>query len=281
MEGTTALTVAVPVLVALGALILFTTTRRRDSERAVTGAGADQAEAAALEGGAPTGREVERQAVLARRSPGAGVARVEEAPPPPYVPPDAEAIGVTRRQFFNRSIVTMFSIGLGGFGAASLAFLWPGLSGDFGSTINVGSIDDILADIRDTREPFYVPEGRFYVNPYPKGAVDSAAGVYSDAVLPGMEAGVVALYQKCPHLGCRVPWCITSQWFECPCHGSQYNRVGEKKGGPAPRGMDSFPVRVSGGRMEVDTSIVIQGAPIGSNTTGQEAEGPHCVSGGE
>ena len=47
-----------------------------------------------------------------------------------------------------------------------------------------------------------------------------------------MKQGIVALYQKCPHLGCRVPSCATSQWFECGCHGSQYNRVGEKKGGP-------------------------------------------------
>ena len=29
------------------------------------------------------------------------------------------------------------------------------------------------------------------------------------ACLPGMEAGIVALYQKCPHLGCRVPDCLT------------------------------------------------------------------------
>jgi len=95
-----------------------------------------------------------------------------------------------------------------------------------------------------------------------------------------MENGLNALYQKCPHLGCRVPNCISSQWFECPCHGSQYNRVGEKKGGPAPRGMDRFGVTVAGGNVTVDTSLVIQGPPIGTNTTGQEAEGPHCITGG-
>ncbi|MGH2695752.1 MAG: ubiquinol-cytochrome c reductase iron-sulfur subunit [Actinomycetota bacterium] len=86
--------------------------------------------------------------------------------------------------------------------------------------------------------------------------------------------GVVALYQKCPNLGCRVPWCKTSQWFECPCHGSQYNRVGEKNGAPAPRGLDRFPVTVDNGVVVVDTSLIVQGPPIGTNTTGQEAEGP-------
>ena len=69
--------------------------------------------------------------------------------------------------------------------------------------------------------------------------------MYSDNILVGMEQGIVALYQKCPHLGCRVPSCVTSQWFECPCHGSQYNQVGEKKAGPAPRGMDRFPVTIA------------------------------------
>ena len=100
------------------------------------------------------------------------------------------------------------------------------------------------------------------------------------AVIAGMEAGIVALYQKCPHLGCRVPECATSQWFECPCHGSQFNRVGEKKGGPAPRGMDRFGVSVANGIVVVDTGSVFGGPPIGTNTTGQEAEGPHCVGGG-
>jgi cytochrome b6-f complex iron-sulfur subunit len=83
--------------------------------------------------------------------------------------------------------------------------------------------------------------------------------------------------------GCRVPNCPTSQWFECQCHGSQYNRNGEKKGGPAPRGLDRFPLTVSNGNVTVDTApdTIITGPPIGTNTTGQEAEGPHCVGSGE
>ena len=105
-----------------------------------------------------------------------------------------------------------------------------------------------------------------------------ARGSPAQAVVPGLEAGIVALYQKCPHLGCRVPFCGTSKWFECPCHGSQYTRVGEKTGGPAPRGMDLFPVSLERGAVTVDTGFVIQGMPIGTNTSGQAAEGPHCVS---
>jgi cytochrome b6-f complex iron-sulfur subunit len=78
-----------------------------------------------------------------------------------------------------------------------------------------------------------------------------------------------------------VPECATSQWFECQCHGSQYNRAGEKKAGPAPRGMDHYPATIAAnGDVTIDTGSVVPGAPIGTNTTGQEAEGPHCTSGG-
>lgn len=97
-------------------------------------------------------------------------------------------------------------------------------------------------------------------------------------IIPSMEQGIIGLYQKCVHLGCRVPWCPTSQWFECPCHGSKYNRVGEKRGGPAPRGLDRWIVTVSGSKITIDTSgTAITGPPIGTDTTGQGAEGPPCV----
>ena len=42
--------------------------------------------------------------------------------------------------------------------------------------------------------------------------------------------------------------------------------------------MDRFPVAIAGdGDVTVDTGTVVSGPPIGTNTTGQEAEGPHCV----
>ncbi len=123
----------------------------------------------------------------------------------------------------------------------------------------------------------YFAEARTYVAPYPAGALAKAKQEYAGGVLEGMEEGVVALYQKCVHLGCRVPWCASAQWFECPCHGSRYSRVGEKKGGPAPRGLDRFAVSVENGNVFVDTGKVIQGPALGIDTTGQEAEGPHCA----
>jgi cytochrome b6-f complex iron-sulfur subunit len=281
------LLIAIPLLVVLGLVALVASARRRD----VSGAGtlsretrardrarakgdvtaADEAEAEAL-----TGKQVEKQAVLARTG---ALEPVEPAPPAPYVPPDEETVGVTRRQFFNRSIVAMFGLGLSGFGAAALAFIWPRLGGGFGGKINVGSVEEVKAQIQDANNFLYVAEGKMWVTEYPAGALDKAQAVYSAPELAGMDAGLVALFQTCPHLGCRVPECATSQWFECPCHGSRYNRVGEKRGGPAPRGMDRFAMSIEGGSFVVDTGLRIQGPPIGTNTTGQEPEGPSCLGG--
>jgi cytochrome b6-f complex iron-sulfur subunit len=196
--------------------------------------------------------------------------------PVEYVPVDEEELGITRRQFFNRGILTGLGIFAAGMGAAMLGFLWPSSAGGFGAKIDVGSEDDAKAEF-DKKLPFYNAGAKTYIVPYPKDDVSQAEAVYDPRIVAGMEKGYVALYQKCVHLGCRVPWCETSQWFECPCHGSKYNRVGEKRGGPAPRGLDRFPLEVSGGQITVDTGTIVQGPPIGTDTTGQTAEGAPCV----
>ena len=243
-------------------------TRQRDRARA-----SREVEAAGAATSVERGRTYERAAT----APSTELATVESKPPAPWVPPDDEAVGVTRRQFFNRSITGFMVLGLSGFGTAVVAFLWPSGSGGFGSRINVGNVEEIKQSIRANNGFFYYPEGRMWITEYPSSGLDKAAAVYSPPELAGMEAGLIALWQTCPHLGCRVPECATSQWFECPCHGSQYNKVGEKKAGPAPRGMDRFAMAVEGGNFVVDTGTIIAGPPIGTNTTGQEAEGPHCI----
>jgi len=286
--------VLIAAIVIIGVLLLaafvLAMARRRDTAQAVGVLSREtQKRDRSREAGKPlgeeapvvTGRDVERQAALERRGAGTAVvvapstAPVQAAPPPPI---DEEALGVTRRQFLNRAIVGMFGLSLAGFGTAVLGFLWPTVSGGFGSKITAGKLSDIQQKMTSQKQPAYFPDARAYVNPFPLEAVPraKASGAYADPIIAGMEQGLVALYQKCVHLGCRVPWCQSSQWFECPCHGSQYNRVGEKKGGPAPRGLDHFAVSVDNGVVTIDTKTIFVGPPIGTNTTGQEAEGPHC-----
>ena len=282
MDNSTIFLLAVVALLGLMFVFLFATSRRRDAQRALEQAPVVEDPASPTHLPVPvgsasaSGRELERAVALERR--GAPVA-IPDAPPPALPqPPDEEALGVTRRQVLNRGIVTTMALTVGGFGAAVVGMLWPSLSGGFGSKIRVGKFDEVMQQVNEKKEPFYLAAGRLYINAYPKDDADKAKKITAySAVLPGYQQGVVALYQKCVHLGCRVPWCKTSQWFECPCHGSQYNRVGEKKGGPAPRGLDRFVATVDGGVIVVDTKTIIPGPPIGTNTTGQEAEGPHCI----
>ena len=288
MSTAAIIAIAIGVVVVLGAISFFTLARRSD----VRGAGAlsgetVQRDRAARKSAEPvatqtTAADVEA-AGLASRKPTTDVAVRADTQVVTWTPPDPEAIGVTRRQFFNRATVSLMSVSLAGFAAAAfVAFLWPSGTGGFGGNITVGKLGNIQDGIQQGGGFFYAAEARSWITDYPAEALPLAATVYPESVLSVMEQGIVILSQKCPHLGCRVPECATSQWFECQCHGSQYNRVGEKKAGPAPRGMDHFPATIAAnGDVTIDTGTTIPGAPIGTNTTGQEAEGPHCTSGGE
>lgn len=282
MTTNTILLLTIPLLVVLAGLLIFGATRRRDTNAAI---GVLSSETKAKDKGpfhpgeepdaAPVGAEIE----LAARETYRGELETKAPPAPPvaWVPPEPEAVGVSRRQFFNRSAVTLMTVGSATFGVAIIGFLWPGSAGGFGGLITLGRRSELDGMIDEGQGFAYFPGAQTWLTKYPGAALGAARSVYSPPELTAMEAGYVALWQTCPHLGCRVPECVTSQWFECACHGSQYNRVGEHKGGPAPRGMDRFPVVVDGDTITVDTSEVIDGPPRGTNTTGQEAEGPHCV----
>jgi cytochrome b6-f complex iron-sulfur subunit len=111
----------------------------------------------------------------------------------------------------------------------------------FGSTFDVGAVGDF-----EVGSVTYFLDGRFYIS-----------------ALPG---GLLALYRKCTHLGCVVPWRPNEQSedslgpagrFNCPCHGSVYDRYGVVKGGPAPRPLDLFPIEISGGKVTVDTGTIV------------------------
>ncbi|MEM9034197.1 MAG: Rieske 2Fe-2S domain-containing protein [Actinomycetota bacterium] len=291
MSTTAVLAIIIPVLVVLAAAVFLTTSRRRDAERLGALSGEtrrrDTKAEVAEEVAGPSGREVERSVALARRDAGLP-AVVQEAELEPWTPPDEEAIGVSRRQFFNRSMIGLTGLGIAGFGASAIAFLWPQAGGGFGADIDVGSVDEVsdAIDGGSVAGFSYFPEARSYVQKYPAEFIDRARETYPSNIITGMEPiegrdfGFTAVWQTCPHLGCRVPECATSQWFECPCHGSQYNRVGEYKTGPAPRGLDRFPVNTSNGRVVISTGTTVQGPPIGVDTTSQGLEGPHCTTGG-
>lgn len=108
-------------------------------------------------------------------------------------------------------------------------FIKPVSSGGFGGLVYAGKVDEFPIGSVNR-----ILSGRFY--------------------LVRNEAGFLALWQRCTHLGCAVPWAEDQGHFHCPCHGSLFNTVGEVTGGPAPRPLDYFPVLIRSGEVWVDTS---------------------------
>ena len=208
---------------------------------------------------------------------------------PVHGPPTGE---ISRRSFMRR----MLGVGVGllslEFLGGTVAFLWPNLSEGLGAQITIGTADDVASAQPEWGEglPYvYNQANLFFVNvPAAMARVEGDGTVASPIPDPGTNVGadlplpersVVALWRKCPHLGCQVPQlCDQSQWFECLCHGSKYTVLGEKRDGPAPRGMDRFEVLVENGAYLVDTRQVVSGPPPGTVTFDERAASdmPHC-----
>lgn len=80
------------------------------------------------------------------------------------------------------------------------------------------------------------------------------------------DGGLLAMWHRCTHLGCTVPWRDDLGHFHCPCHSSVFNTVGEVLSGPAPRPLDLFAVEMDEeGMLIVDTSSPIQRSAYSSD----------------
>jgi len=143
----------------------------------------------------------------------------------------ARANKITRRNFlawaWSALLVGLFGQGL----TALFYFFKPRVeSGAFGGEVIAGNLEEFAPGTVS-----YVQKGRVYISRLEDG-------------------GVLALWQKCTHLGCTVPWRQDLDEFHCPCHSSLFDRHGVVLGGPAPRPLDFFPVHVEDGKLIVDTS---------------------------
>ncbi len=200
---------------------------------------------------------------------------------PDYGEVHGPPIGEMSRRRFLRNLL---GVGIGvlslEFLAGTVNFLWPNVRGGLGTTVALGTAADIGAAVPGwvTGQPFSYQKARlFLINvPAAKALVNGTGESFAD---PGSE--VLALYRKCPHLGCQIPaLCDASKWFECRCHGSKYNILGEWRKGPAARGLDRFPVAIVDGVYVADTGTVEVGPPEGDATFDNRDTNsiPHCVA---
>jgi cytochrome b6-f complex iron-sulfur subunit len=146
---------------------------------------------------------------------------------------------------------------LAGIAVTTLNSLYPrGVSG-FGSKVFVGTVDELASGVpvRNSAAKAWLLK------------MDAEQAERNG----GQEGAILALYQKCPHLGCTVPWRPDYSrddprigekyqgWFLCPCHGSTYSPAGVRVFGPAPRSMDTMAVTIDNGNITVDTGAITEG----------------------
>jgi cytochrome b6-f complex iron-sulfur subunit len=162
--------------------------------------------------------------------------------------------GLQRRTIFRWAGWGTIMLLLAQWSAGFVGFFTPKKVGAFGGEISAGAVTDFQVG-----EVKVIQEGKFYISRVPQG--------------------VLALWWKCPHLGCTVPWkpddpsmdqLANKGRFNCPCHGSIYDRFGQIVQGPAPRPMDLFPTEVRDGKIFVTanpTKAVTRAVADGSDAT--------------
>ena len=167
--------------------------------------------------------------------------------------PDVKQI--SRRGLLRLTFWTGLLAGLGAIAAATVDMLYPrGITG-FGSVVAAGTTSQFPPGTRSE-----VVVGKFWL----VHLTDEQARV-SDP--ENGKAGFLALWWKCPHLGCTIPYrgnhtfADRRGWFLCPCHGSTYDNAGVRVFGPAPRSMDRMEVTIDAdsGRISVNTGSISKG----------------------
>jgi cytochrome b6-f complex iron-sulfur subunit len=149
--------------------------------------------------------------------------------------PPKESTGSSRRDFIKLTWGALGAIAAVEVGAVALGFSLPRTAeGEFGSVFLCGAVDDFPPG---SVTPFNL--GRFFLVRLPDG-------------------GFLALYRKCTHLGCSVPWDQTVEQFVCPCHASAFDMTGDVLNPPAPRPLDLFALSIEGNQVFVNTSEVVE-----------------------
>lgn len=129
-----------------------------------------------------------------------------------------EVAAPSRREFLYYTWGASMVLLLGEATAGLIWFMLPRFKeGTFGGIFNYPPEKVPNGD----QPPANVPEGRFWVS-----------NVESE--------GFIILYAVCTHLGCLPKWVDNNNRFECPCHGSKFQRNGRYIEGPAPRSLDRF-----------------------------------------
>jgi len=186
---------------------------------------------------------------------------------------------LSRRRFLRRSILAVLGLSTVASVADALEMLYPNLTGQFGASLDVGKKSDFKAarpqDFQVNQAGvFYRQQAKTYIVHLDKdthfllNGTNLSDQLTAETILKDADGSYwIALYQRCVHLGCTVPFRDDCLSFKCPCHGSHYNSDGEYLDGPAPRSLDRFAFHFEGGDVVVDTGILNNRVPHPDATT--------------
>lgn len=186
---------------------------------------------------------------------------------------------LSRRRFLRRSMLSVWGLSATAATAGALFMLYPNLAGQFGADLKIGKKSDFPAATPDKftlgqAGIFYRQEAKTYIAHIAAGSPTLLTGQAladqfdSESFVKDSDGSVwVALYQRCVHLGCTVPFRNDCVSFKCPCHGSHYNVSGEFIDGPAPRSLDRFKMSFADDSVVVSTGTLAASVPHPDATT--------------
>lgn len=173
--------------------------------------------------------------------------------------------GLSRRQILRQAIGgTLALVGSGVISGCAL----PNQSGQVGSLVDVGPKSQFKPALPheamlDEQGVFYSAQAKAYIVHLAATTQFLLAGASlshqldeESWVKDSDESYWLALYQRCTHLGCKVPFRDDCHSFKCPCHGSHYHIDGEYVDGPAPRSLDRFPLSFQNDHVMIDTNNI-------------------------
>ena len=186
---------------------------------------------------------------------------------------------LSRRRFIRRSMLAVWGLSATASVAGALYMLYPNLAGQFGSSFTVGNKTDFPAAAPtkfqlNSAGVFYQQPAKTYLihmaanTPFTLTGADLTSQLTYEWVVKDSDGTYwIALYQRCVHLGCTVPFRNDCDSFKCPCHGSHYNVDGEYLDGPAPRSLDRFQLSFQGSSVIVNTGALNEAVPHPDSTT--------------
>jgi cytochrome b6-f complex iron-sulfur subunit len=175
---------------------------------------------------------------------------------------------LSRRRFLRRPLLAVFGLSATASVAGAVNLLYPNLAGQFGSALTIGTKADFPAakpgNFKINQAGiFYYQPAKAYIAHLDKDTEFLLQGTTLEDQLAaetiikdGDGSYWIALYQRCVHLGCTVPFRDDCVSFKCPCHGSHYHVDGEYLDGPAPRSLDRFALSFNGENVLVDTGTL-------------------------